>query len=207
MREGMKMKLTRRVSIYLTIVITTLAVLALTGAGGDKSASGVTAKDMADALHAVMEADRTVYAKEVVNRLQDQEKLIKASEHWKDDKALPLPAQFFRLGADLVAEKTESFSYSLLSLWPVNKQNAPSTEIEKTGLQQVVDHPNENYYGEEELGGTKYFTAVYPDKAISEACITCHNNHKDSPRNDFKLNDVMGGIIIRIPLKGLRVLR
>jgi Protein of unknown function (DUF3365) len=122
------------------------------------------------------------------------------SPHWKDDKAFPLPAQFLRLAADLVAEKTESFSYALLSLWPVNKQNAPITEGEKKGLQYVVDHSDENYYGEEELGGTKYYTAVYPDKAVSEACITCHNKHKDSPRSDFKLNDVMGGVVIRIPL-------
>ncbi|MGH8865829.1 MAG: c-type heme family protein, partial [Burkholderiales bacterium] len=41
-----------------------------------------------------------------------------------------------------------------------------------------------------------------PDKAVAEACVTCHNNHKDSPRSDFKLNDIMGGIVIRIPLTG-----
>jgi hypothetical protein len=178
-----------------------LVVLALTGAGGDKSGGVVGAKDMADALHAVMEADRTVYAKEVVNRLQDQEKVIRATEHWKDDKALPLPAQFFRMGAEAVADKTESFSYALLSLWPINKQNGPTTDVEKKGLQQVVDHPKEAYYTNEELGGVKYFTAVYADKAITQACITCHNNHKDSPRNNFKLSDVMGGIVIRIPIK------
>jgi hypothetical protein len=178
-----------------------LVVLALTGAGGDKSGGVVGAKDMADALHAVMEADRTVYAKEVVNRLQDQEKVIRATEHWKDDKALPLPAQFFRMGAEAVADKTESFSYALLSLWPINKQNGPTTDVEKKGLQQVVDHPKEAYYTNEELGGVKYFTAVYADKAITQACVTCHNNHKDSPRNNFKLSDVMGGIVIRIPIK------
>ncbi len=188
--------------IYQVMEPIMVATLALTGCGGDKSSGGITPKAMTDALHMVMEADRTVYAKDIVDRLQYQEKVIKASEHWKDDKALPLPAQFLRLSADLVAEKTESFSYALLSLWPVNEQNAPTTETEKVGLQYVVDRPNENYYGKEDLGGTKYFTAVYPDKAVSEACITCHNNHKDSPRKDFKLNDVMGGIVIRIPIKG-----
>ncbi|MGH8470747.1 MAG: Tll0287-like domain-containing protein [Gammaproteobacteria bacterium] len=153
--------------------------------GGEEETASITPKQMADALHAVMEADRTVYGKEIVNRLQDEEKVIKASEHWKDDKALPLPAQFMRLGADLVAEKTESFSYALLSLWPVNKQNAPVTAGEKTGLQHVVDHPDENYYGAEELGGTKYFTAVYPDKAIAETCVTCHNKSQGQPAPRF----------------------
>ncbi len=183
-------------------VLAAASLIAVASWGGEEETASITPRQMADALHAVMEADRTVYAKEIVNRLQYEEKVIKASEHWQDDKALPLPAQFMRLGAELVAEKTESFSYALLSLWPVNKQNAPVTGGEKTGLQHVVDHPEENYYGAEELGGTKYFTAVYPDKAVAEACVTCHNHHKDSPRSDFKLNDVMGGIVIRIPLTG-----
>jgi len=191
----------KKLASYATVLA---AASFITGSSwGDEEETAIfTPKQMADALHAVMEADRTVYAKEIVNRLQDEERVIKASEHWKDDKALPLPAQFMRLGADLVAEKTESFSYALLSLWPVNKQNAPVTAGEKTGLQHVVDHPDENYYGAEALGGKKYFTAVYPDKAVAEACVTCHNNHKDSPRSDFKLNDIMGGIVIRIPLTG-----
>jgi hypothetical protein len=47
-------------------------------------------------------------------------------------------------------------------------------------------------------GGNKYFTAIYPDPAVSEACVSCHNGHKDSPRDDFKLGDVMGAVIIRI---------
>ena len=55
-----------------------------------------------------------------VNRLQDEEAVILASEHWRDDKALPLPAQMFRMGAELAAEKTDGFRYALLSKWPVN---------------------------------------------------------------------------------------
>jgi len=30
------------------------------------------------------------------------------------------------------------------------------------------------------------------DVAISKACISCHNKHKDSPKTDWKLNDIMG---------------
>ena len=67
---------------------------------------------MADALHTVIESDRTVYARHVVNRLQDEEAVILASEHWRDDKALPLPAQMFRMGAELAAEKTDGFRYA-----------------------------------------------------------------------------------------------
>ncbi len=180
--------------------IVAAAVSGACGSGGSGSASGISPQKMADALHAVMEADRTVYTKNVVNRLQNKESVIKASEHWEDDKALPLPAQMFRMGAEMVGKKGVGFSYALLSEWPVNKQNKPKTEVEKTGLKYIVENPGKNYYGEEELGGSKYFTAVYPDTGVAEACISCHNGHKDSPRKDFKLGDVMGGVVIRIPV-------
>lgn len=151
-------------------------------------------------LHAVMEADRTVYTQRVVNRLQNEEKVITADEHFQDKKALPLPAQMFRFGAEKAAEKTKAFSYSLLSLWPVNKQNAPRTAVEKDGLKFVADNKGKNFYGEETLGGKKYFTAVYADVAVSPACVSCHNKHDETPRSDFKLGDVMGGVVIRLPM-------
>lgn len=161
---------------------------------------GIDPQLMADSLFSVMEADRTVYTRLIINRLAKEEKVIGASEHWKDEKKLVLPAQMFRYGAERVAEKGSKFSYSLLSLWPVNKQNSPKTEVEKSGLQYIADNPGKNYYTEEELGGTKYFTAVYPDIAVAPACISCHNKHKDSPRSDFKIGEVMGGVVIRIPM-------
>ena len=49
-------------------------------------------------------------------------------------------------------------------------------------------------------GSDAYLQAVYADKAVSQACIGCHNAHPDSPKRDFKQNDVMGGMIVTIPL-------
>ncbi len=162
--------------------------------------TGVEPKVMADALHAVMEADRTVYTRNVINRLVKEAKVIKASEHWKDEPALPLPAQMFRMGAEMVAKKDAGFSYSLLSIWPINKQNTPRTDVEIEGLEYVAENKGSNFYAEEMLGEQKYFTAVYADTAIAPACVSCHNEHKDSPKVDFILGDVMGGVVLRIPI-------
>ncbi|RJG03031.1 Tll0287-like domain-containing protein [Noviherbaspirillum sedimenti] len=172
----------------------------LAAAACSAQASGISPKEMADALHAVMAADRTVYTRLIVNRLQNEEKVIKASEHWKDDKALVLPAQMFRFGAEEVAKSKPNFSYTLLSLWPLNKQNSAKTPVEKEGLDFVAKNPGKNFYKEETLGKKTYFTAVYADTAIAPACVTCHNDHKDSPRTDFKIGDVMGGVVLRIPI-------
>lgn len=163
-------------------------------------AKEVSVKKMADAIFSVIEADRATYTQKVVQRLQNEEEVITAEEHWKEESALPLPAQMLRMGAERVSEKKSGFSYALLSLWAINKQNKPRTDLEKKAL-NVIEKDNTNYYGEEELGGKKYYTAVYPDIAVSKACVTCHNDHIDSPKNDFKIGDTMGGLVIRIPLE------
>ena len=192
-----------RKTVVLSVAIFTAALgVPFTAQSESADKAIFTPKQMADWLHLVMATDRAVYTKVIVNRLTKKDKVIKASEHFEDDKALALPAQMFRFGAEGVGEKTEDFSYSLMSLWPINKQNAPVTELEKVGLQFIADNPGKNYYGEEELGGKNYFTAVYADPAVAPVCVSCHNEHKDSPRNDFKIGEVMGGVVIRIPVDG-----
>lgn len=185
------------------ILVAAALIAGITGCSKAEAAkpAGYSPQQVADGLFTVMSCDRAVYTKQVVQRLQNEEKVISASEHWKDDKALPLPAQMFRMGAEAVSQKNPGFSYALLSLWPINKQNAPKTDVEKAGLQYIADAKgSSNYYSDEVLGGKKYFTAVYPDVAVSPACVKCHNKHEDSPRSDFNLNDVMGGVVIRLPL-------
>jgi hypothetical protein len=183
------------------IVLVWAGVLALAaGCRRAQGSRGVTPQKMADALHAVIAADRAVYTREVVSRLQDQENVLRASEHFRDDRALPLPAQMLRMGAEAAEKSRAGFSYALLSPWPINRQNAPRTDAEKTGMKSVIE-TGKTYYGEESLGGARYLTAIYPDKAISDACAACHDAHKDSPRHDFKAGDIMGGLVIRIPVE------
>lgn len=191
------MKKTTRIRWALGLLTSTSLVACQPASEGG---GGIEPQLMADALHAVMESDRTVYTRNVVNRLTKEAKVIEASEHWKDEPALPLPAQMFRMGAEMVAEKDVGFTYGLLSKWPINKQNTPRTEVEIAGLDFVAANKGKNFYAEETLGGQKYFTAVYADTAVAPACVSCHNEHKDTPRTDFELGDVMGGVVLRIPL-------
>ena len=188
-------------------LVTATAISLATTSSPAFSESTVSVKVMADALHLVMDSDRAIYTKKIVNRLVKKEKVIKASEHFNDDKALALPAQMFRFGSELVAERSKAlpdvdFSYSLQSIWPINKQNSPKTKAEKEGLKYIADNPGENYYTEEKLGGKNYFTAIYADVAVAPVCASCHNEHPDTPKKDFKIGDVMGGVIIRIPVDG-----
>ena len=189
-----------------TVVVSVLTSFAVSADSRVEDIPSITPRAMADALHMVIDSNRIVYTKAIVNRLVKEEKVIKVSEHFGDEKALALPAQLFRIGAELVDEQLEArsdinFSYSLRSLWPVRKKNAPQTKTVEAGLTYVAEHKGKNYYAEETLEGQRYLTAVYADTAVASVCVSCHNTHKHSPRRNFVLGDVMGGVVIRVRLE------
>lgn len=180
-----------------------LGIVGLTGpspAATEEAAVSLPIEIVADYVHAVIEADREVYTKHVVERLQTKGVVV-ASENWEQRDTLPLPAQFLMESGRTMAKKGIGIQYRLISLWPINKRNNASSEFEKTGLGTVLTHPTRPYTGLVKEGGARYFQAVYPDLAITQACIGCHNAHPDSPKRDFKINDVMGAIVISIPVK------
>jgi hypothetical protein len=162
--------------------------------------AGIPPEKVADYVHAVLEADRTIYTTQIVNRMQEKG-IVSAAEHWEQDNALPLPAQFLQHSGRLVAESGRGIRYRLIGLSPIYQRNAPSTDFERKALETLRRQPERPVTGLVASGKKQYFQAIYPDRAVSMACITCHNQHPLSPKRDFKLNDVMGGIAITIPLE------
>jgi hypothetical protein len=193
-------------AFLLTGLMATIAV-AMLGIGirdadnnGSKGTSrGIPPETVASYLHAVIQADRRTYTTHVVERMQLRGTVV-ASEDWEQRGTLPLPVQFLNESARLVAQEYKGVAFRLASLSPINDRNAPTTEFERAGLMAVqtqVDHP---YTGIITKGGQRYFQAIYADRAVSQSCIGCHNVHPKSPKRNFALNDVMGGLVITIPI-------
>ena len=175
------------------------ALVAYVGCSSDTREASVEAcvapKVVADYVHSIIEADRTLYASLIVERMQHHGKAL-ASEDWATKDLLPLPAQMLQFAGTEVERKGMGLKYRLASLWPVDKINGPETEIERKGLQAVADDPSTVHTSTIRRAQGPHFKAIYPDRAVSEACVTCHNEHPLSPRKNYKLNDVMGGIIV-----------
>ena len=163
--------------------------------------AGIPPETVADFLHSVIESDRTFYTIHVVERLQKQGAAV-AAETWRADKtSLPLPAQFLHEANDLAGMTGSRVRYRLISLWPINPHNGPASDPERAGLEAVMRQPERAATGTVMLDGQQYFRAIYADRAVTQACVGCHNAHPRSPKRDFKVPDVMGGLVIEIPLK------
>jgi len=132
----------------------------------DKKAAGATipVERMFEILKAENDAVRAMWTKDIVGagKLAG----LKFDEHWReaDVEAGPLPALFLR-------------------------ETAKSLEKNPTPLQALKQtHQPQFFY----LADIQMQVAMFPDLAVSDGCVLCHNNHNQSPKHDWKLNDVMG---------------
>ena len=113
------------------IIILTLGLTV--AASADSAADGVPHREVADMLYELAFANRKVYTRDVVQRLTLEESVLTASEHYRDEKGLPLPAQMFRLSAEELFGNTDSFYLSLRSVDPINFANGAISPTEEQG--------------------------------------------------------------------------
>ena len=188
-----------RWTVGLTVVLA-MVLSSFTLVGRAENLPGIPPETVTDYIHAVIEADRTFYTIHVVERMQKQGG-SPAAENWRaEKKTLPLPAQFLAEASDLSSKTGTKVRYRLTSLWPINPHNGPDGEPEKKGLEAVREHPERSATSTVKIGDRTYFKAIYADRAVSQSCVGCHNTHPHSPKKDFKMDDVMGGLVIEIPL-------
>ncbi len=186
--------------IAIMAIITALA--APIASAVDRNAgtpASVPARVVADLLHAVITAHRNFYTIHIVNPLL-QEGIVDVAEDWRAKHALPLPVQLLQETSEMAELAGPDVHYHLISQWPINKANAPVTEFERRGLEAVQAHPTEPYSSTFVGSSGRRFGTVYADLAVTRVCIDCHNTHTNSPRSDFKVGDVMGGLVISFPL-------
>ncbi|MEL6138155.1 MAG: DUF3365 domain-containing protein [Cyanobacteria bacterium J06628_6] len=205
----------RKRTLGLLAVAAAVCFTAVACSGGGSTTATATGPSIApelvaDYIHTVMAADRTAYTKHVVNRVKTLEGKAKdtgvleveSTEGWQETDGIPLPAQMFRLGSE-IANESGYFTYNLISPWYINDSHGPKSDFEIEAMDAVVES-GESYKSYQEVGDQAYFSALYPDKAVAEACVTCHNTHpihlERYPDKVFEMDEVMGGIIINIPV-------
>ena len=160
---------------------------------------GISPEIVADYMHSVVQADRTFYQTAIVDRMREKG-MVFASENWKADGGLPLPAQFLQESGRLMAKQGKGIRFRLISNWAINKEHRPTTEFERTGLMKILENPEHPYTAVTTEGTARIFQALYPDKAVSQYCADCHNVHPKSLKRDFKTGDVMGALLVTISL-------
>ena len=188
--------------IILTIPIIAIAsiIAALTASNrADANLQEKLAHRAKSLVHQIM-ADRKYYASMVVPRIKELGGSLGA-DYAEVHGRFPLPATFVREVALDTAALRNGFTANLISPWPINKNQGASDDFHKQGFAYVQEHPQQPFVRTDMLNGKAVMRVLMADFASAPSCVNCHNAHPESPKHDFKLNDVMGGLEIIMPME------
>lgn len=154
---------------------------------GSQSECRHPVSDLFSGVHAINQAARMLYTQKIVG--VGPSVGLEFGEDWKEDgiEKGPLPALFLRETAAQLERLPPRLGLYLGSDAPINKSNLFSSE-QNVDFSKLKQAGTPVFSEMEEIGQI----AMYPDVASAMPCVICHNEHPDSPKTDWKLNDVMG---------------
>ncbi len=180
--------MTKRIGIRIVAVVVVMLVVGMAAPSG--RAAGTSTTVMVKHILETVRAFRTIYAKAIVNKAKGGG--MRPLENWRREQhALMLPAQFVKAAATQI----KGYDLGLVSLDPIYKSNLPRTAGEINALKAILASRNTDVVVFEEGNQVK---GMMGDFAIAQTCIDCHNQHPRSPKRDYKMGDLMGGLIVRI---------
>jgi len=140
---------------------------------------------------------RALYTREIVQAGKKQG--LKFDENWQEKETIagPLPAQFLRETATYLEKSPVRLGLYLGSDYPINKVNQ-FDGIQLRMFNKIKHDRQDTMFDTGEATSVAYMS---PDIAIAQACISCHNDHVDSPKSDWQLDDVMGATTWLYPTK------
>lgn len=184
-----------------SIVMTYVYVLEISdNSANDDSISG--AQRYLEALTSF----RTLYTSEVINTITDAEgDALTITHNYKNIiNAIPLPITLTMALGDEIGKFQSGAKTALYSPFPFPWRKQESKKIfddpfAKEAWASLVQEPHTHYYRFEEINDTKYIRYAVAD-LMRPSCIDCHNNHPDTPKNDWQVGDVRGIIEVLLPV-------
>jgi adenylate cyclase len=140
-------------------------------------------------------AARGLYTRRIVGDGKIQK--LRFHERWHNDtiEAGPLPALFLRETAIQLEKSGVRLGLFLGSDFPIVATNKLIDNQLAMFEQMKIDKKPRFFYDE----NTQRHTAMFIDIASTAACVSCHNEHPNSPKTDWKLGDIMGATTWTFP--------
>jgi len=146
---------------------------------------------------------RGYYVKSVIKKVKGNDTGLKISyDHKTMDDAIPLPATVIHDMSELLGKKGEdNIKLKLYSDFPFpNRKDRKLDDFGQEALAFFKATPDQSFVKQETLDGQEVVRVAVADKMIAQACVNCHNGRADTPKNDWKLNDVRGVLEVISPI-------
>ncbi len=151
---------------------------------------------------------RTLYTSEVVQTAKKHGLTI-THDYKNVANAIPLPATFSMKLGERIGQHQSGAKTFLYSPFPFPWRSAENKVIFNNSFASdawlaLSKQPDQPYYSFENYEGQPAIRFAVADK-MREACISCHNNHPQTPKNDWQVGDVRGILEVILPISGAQV--
>ncbi|MFK5981233.1 MAG: methyl-accepting chemotaxis protein [Rhizobiaceae bacterium] len=134
---------------------------------------------------------RGYYTKNVIAKAKADGNLKPSIDHAGKPGTIPLPATLIHDLSKLLSK--EQTTMALYSAFPFpNRKNRKLDDFKKSAWEFLSKNPDEVFKRREVHGGKTVMRVAIADKMSAEGCVNCHNAHPQTPKNDWKLDDVRG---------------
>lgn len=143
---------------------------------------------------------RGYYTKNIISVVKADGNVMPGIQHKNNAKMIPLPATMLHDLSATISEQSGT-QIKLYSKFPFpNRQSRQMDAYQQAAWQALSTGQTDVYSEEAEHQGEPVLRVGIADKMVVQACVGCHNAHPDTPKNDWKLNDVRGVLEVTIPL-------
>jgi len=147
---------------------------------------------------------RTLYSREVVETVRQQNIVVTHDYDQGENKgkAIPLPATLSMMIGNEMAKQELGGQTALYSGYPFpwrEEEWKQRGQFAKEAWQALAKNPGEPYQRFEDRDGRRWLRYATAD-LMRDSCVECHNNHRATPKSDWKVGDVRGVLEVSLPL-------
>lgn len=144
---------------------------------------------------------RGYYTKNVIKKVVKSSNLTPSFNHVGDENSIPLPATMIHDLSELMAGSKNGSTLNLYSAYPFpNRSDRRLDAFQKQAWAYLEKHPKKIFRREFVGGDQPYVRVALGDTMQVEACVSCHNSHPDTPKNDWRLGELRGVLEVRVPI-------
>ena len=144
---------------------------------------------------------RGYYTKNVIKKVLDNGGVHPSIYHKKEEDGIPLPATFIHDMSDLLSKNDTKVK--LYSGFPFpNRADRKLDDFQVEAWEKISKDPNLRFVRTEERDGKTIVRVAIADLMVAQGCVDCHNTRSDTPKDDWKLNDVRGVLEVDATIEG-----
>jgi methyl-accepting chemotaxis protein len=186
--------------VLVLLLVATVALIAYVWRSTERQTVDASVLS-ARATVAQFRALRTYYTESVVNKVKAFGTMQVSSAHKGHEDTIPLPATMIHDLSETLSQDPSAVQIRLYSAYPFPNRKARKLDrFADEALAALAANPDEVFVRSEEFDGRPAVRVAVADRMTLAACVSCHNTRADSPKKDWRLNDVRGALEVIVPI-------